>query len=64
NWLIDVLGYDFRTQHEPTYVNVKFDKEGLYGNDIESFDEIVEAEEVKTRREIRLGEQLACEANI
>ena len=64
NWLIDVLGYDFMTQHEPTYVNVKFDKEVLYGNDIESFYEIIEDEEVKTRHEIRLGDQLACEANI
>lgn len=64
NWLIDVLGYDFMTKHDPTYVNVKFDKEVLYGNDIESFYEIVEDEEVKTRHEIRLGDQLACEANI
>ena len=64
NWLIDVLGYDFMTAHEPTYVNVKFDKEVLYGNDIESFYEVIEAEETKTRHEIRLGDQLACEANI
>ena len=64
NWLIDVLGYDFMTQHEASYVNVKFDKEVLYGNDIESYYEIVDGEEVKTRHEIRLGDQLACEANI
>lgn len=64
NWLIDVLGYDFMTQHEATYVNVKFDKEVLYGNDIESFYEVIEDEDVKTRHEIRLGDQLACEANI
>ncbi|MDT2603674.1 acyl-[acyl-carrier-protein] thioesterase [Enterococcus dongliensis] len=64
NWLIDVLGYDFMTKHMPTYVNVKFDKEVLYGNDIESFYEIIEGTDVKTRHEIRLGDQLACEANI
>lgn len=66
NWLIDVLGYDFMTQYEPKYVNIKFDKEVLYGNDIESFYEIVEEPEAKakTRHEIRLGDQLACEANI
>ncbi|REC33088.1 acyl-[acyl-carrier-protein] thioesterase [Enterococcus pseudoavium] len=64
NWLIDVLGYDFMTEHEATYVNVKFDKEVLYGNDIESFYEVLAEDPIKSRHEIRLGDQLACEANI
>jgi len=64
NWMIDVLGYDFMAQHEPTYVNVKFDKEVLYGNDIQSFYEIKETDQTITHHEIRLGDQLACEANI
>lgn len=64
NWLIDVLGYEFMTQYAPTYVNIKFDKEVLYGNDIESVYEILTEDETKTRHEIRLGDQLACEANI
>lgn len=66
NWIIDVLGYDFMTRHVPMEVNVKFDKEVQYGNDIESHYQIdsVMDETVRTRHEIRLGEQLACEANV
>lgn len=66
NWIIDVLGYDFMTQHVPTSVNVKFDKEVQYGNDIESHYQIDPASEgqILTRHEIRLGDQLACEANL
>ncbi|GCF93351.1 acyl-ACP thioesterase [Enterococcus florum] len=64
NWMIDVLGYDFMVEHTPVYVNVKFDKEVLYGNDIHSLYQIIEEDQTKTLHEIRLGDQLACEANI
>lgn len=63
NWIIDVLGYDFMVEHTPVAVKVKFDKEILYGNDITSVYQHDEASE-KTLHEIRVGDQLACEANI
>lgn len=65
NWIIDVLGYDFLTTHVPEKVLIRFDKEVEYGNEIESHYEQVEMEHgVKTRHEIRMQEQLYCEANI
>lgn len=64
NWMINTLGFDFLTKHEPLSVNVRFDKEVEYGSEIESHVEIVEGEEIVTKHEIRLGDQLCCEANI
>lgn len=64
NWMIDVLGYDFLTTHQPTYVNIRFDKEVEYGSLIASHFEIVEKEgQIQTRHEIRMGEDLYCEAD-
>lgn len=63
NWMIDVLGYDFMVNHIPVAAKVKFDKEILYGNDITSVYQVDE-ENGKTLHEIRVGDQLACEANI
>ncbi|MFV0561280.1 MAG: acyl-ACP thioesterase domain-containing protein [Enterococcus sp.] len=65
NWMIDVLGHEFLTNYTPTGVVVRFDKEVEYGKMIESHYEIVEsAEGVQTRHEIKIGDQVYCEANI
>lgn len=65
NWLLDVLGYDFLASHEPTFINVKFDKEVEYGQQVESHYELLEDDEGKsTRHEIRIDGQIYCEANM
>lgn len=65
NWLLDVLGYDFLAAHQPTFINVKFDKEVEYGHEVDSHYEIKEeADKVVTFHEIKIGEQLYCEANM
>jgi medium-chain acyl-[acyl-carrier-protein] hydrolase len=64
NWMMDVLGYDFLTSHVPTYLNIRFDKEVEYGNEIESHYEILQEEGIKSRHEIRIGDQTYCEALI
>lgn len=65
NWLLDVLGYDFLSVHQPVHINVKFDKEVEYGHVVEShYDTVKEEASLKTRHEIRIGDQLYCEANI
>lgn len=63
NWLIDVLGREFMETYRPTYANLKFDKEVLYGVDIDSYYDLVEEEALRSRHAIRFGNQLACEAN-
>ncbi|KAF1303783.1 acyl-[acyl-carrier-protein] thioesterase [Enterococcus saccharolyticus] len=63
-WMLDALGYDFLTTHEPTYMHIRFDKEVEYGNEIMSHFEIETDEGMKTRHEIRIGEQTYCEANV
>ena len=46
-------------------VIIRFDKEVEYGNEIEShFEQIPIENGVKTKHEIRMQEQLYCEANI
>lgn len=65
NWLLDVLGYDFLSTHQPTFINVKFDKEVEYGHQVDSHYEIKESEgKILTLHEIKIGEQLYCEANM
>ncbi|KAF1296135.1 acyl-ACP thioesterase [Enterococcus sp. JM4C] len=65
NWMIDVLGYEFLTTHEPIDVNIRFDKEVEYGSMIDSHYEILELEtHVETRHEIKIGDLLCCEAAI
>lgn len=65
NWIIDVLGYDFLTTHIPEKVLIRFDKEVEYGNEIEShYEQIALEDGVQTRHEIRMQDQVYCEANI
>lgn len=65
NWLLDVLGYEFLVTHEPITINVKFDKEVEYGQEIESHYERIETEQgLETRHEIRIAGQVYCEANM
>ncbi len=65
NWMLDVLGYEFLTTMTPTYVNIRFDKEVEYGNEIAShFEVLPEVTQTKTRHEIRIGAQTYCEAQI
>lgn len=65
NWLLDVLGYDFLSTHEPTFINVKFDKEVEYGQVVESHYDMLNTDEGQTtRHEIRIEGQVYCEANM
>lgn len=64
NWIIDVLGYYFLTTYQPKEVSIRYDKEVSYGNEIESWSQVKRAEDILTCHEIRLGDQLCCEANI
>lgn len=64
NWMIDVLGFDFLTTHVPQVVNIRFDKEVEYGNEVMSHYEIIAEDTIESRHEIKIGTQLYCEANI
>lgn len=64
NWILDVLGYDFLTNHTPSYLHIRFDKEVEYGNEVESHFEVKKVETIRSLHEIRIGEQTYCEANI
>ncbi|WP_303753373.1 acyl-ACP thioesterase domain-containing protein [Enterococcus sp. S86.2] len=64
NWMIDVLGFDFLTTHVPQVVNIRFDKEVEYGNEVMSHYEILAEDTIESRHEIKIGTQLYCEANI
>ncbi|MDN6639597.1 MAG: thioesterase [Tetragenococcus sp.] len=65
NWLIEALDYDFLTTYEPQYINIRFDKEVEYGNQVESLYEVVEQEEgKKTRHAIKIADKTYCEAEI
>lgn len=64
NWMLDVLGYDFLTRYAPSYLHIRFDKEVEYGNEIDSHFEIIEESgEISTHHEIKIGEEVYCEAN-
>lgn len=71
NWLMDVLGMDFLTSHEPVFGLVRYDKEIEYGVQVTSCYDIVSTENeatgepvITTRHEIRVGDDVCCEANI
>lgn len=64
NWILDVLGYDFLTNHTPSYLHIRFDKEVEYGNEVESHFEVKKSETIRSLHEIRIGDQTYCEANI
>lgn len=63
-WMLDVLGYDFLTSHNLQQVSIKFDKEVEYGNEIESYWDLIEEEEVVSRHQIKIGNQLCAEASM
>ena len=63
NWLIDVLGFDFLTKHQPKEIHIKFEKEVEYGHEIESWYE-VDQEALTSHHEIRIEDQIYCSANI
>lgn len=70
NWLLDVLGMDFLTSHEPVSALIRYDKEIEYGVQVESrYDQVPVTNEngealITTRHEIRVGAAVCCEANI
>ncbi len=65
NWIIECLDYDFLTTYAPTYINIRFDKEVEYGNQVESQYEILPTdEEMKTLHAIMIGQTKCCEAEI
>lgn len=65
NWLVEGLGYEFLTTYEPTHMNVRFDKEVEYGNQVESQYEIVDQDNgKKTRHAIKIADKTYCEAQI
>lgn len=70
NWLLDVLGYDFLTNHQVKEVTIRFDREVAYGNSIDSHVQINEAQTLatgdtlplQTLHEIKIADITYCEA--
>lgn len=66
DWALDSLEYDFLTSHELDYVNIKFEKEVHYGNEITSSVSMTELEDgrVSTAHQISTGDTINCELSI
>lgn len=65
NWIIECLDYDFLTTYEPTYINIRFDKEVEYGSQVDSHFEVMQTEDqVKSLHAIKIGAVKYCEAQI
>jgi len=65
DWMLDVLGYEFLTSHEVTYVNIKFDKEVEYGNQVSSYWETtVTDEKILTKHQVKNDQILCAETNL
>lgn len=60
-WMMDVLGYDYLSTHEPEQVSIKFNKEVRYGESIHS---LVERDNRVSRHQIKVNEDICAEANI
>lgn len=65
DWMVDCLDYDFLTSHQPTVVNIRFDKELNYSEMIDSqWGFVPEIAETISHHQIYSGETLCAEANI
>lgn len=66
DWAIDTLDYEFLTTHKLTHLNVKFEKEVYYGNQIKSQMSLFENEEGKliSAHRILTGEVVNSEASM
>lgn len=61
-WMLDVLGDEFLSKHDPVYGNVVFEKEVHIGEDVESFSEVVtnDDEENISRHQIQVDAVKKC----
>lgn len=64
DWMVDSLAYKFLTSHEPTFVNIRFDKELAYGNSVTSHWQEASGEQLISKHRIKLDGTLCAEANI
>ena len=66
DWMLDVLGYDFLITHKPKKINIKFETEVKYNNNIESHWECEElsATEILSKHQIKVAETNNALANI
>lgn len=62
-WLLDVLGFDFLSNHEISRAIIKFDKEISYGNQIESHYEW-EPDTLISKHQIWVDQQVCASAQI
>lgn len=61
-WMLDVLGDEFLSNHDPVYGNVVFEKEVHIGEDVDSFSETTIDDEGKilSRHQIQVDEVSKC----
>ena len=61
-WMLDVLGDDFLSKHDPVYGNVVFEKEVHIGEDVHSFSEVATNDEGEliSRHQIQVDEVNKC----
>ncbi|WP_051912685.1 acyl-[acyl-carrier-protein] thioesterase [Carnobacterium funditum] len=66
DWAIDTLDYDFLTTHKLTHLNIKFEKEVYYGNQINSQMSLFENEEgeIISAHRIMTGDVVNSEASM
>lgn len=63
DWMVDSLDYEFLTTHEPTFVNIRFDKELAYGNSVTSYWQAAD-QSLMSKHRIKLDEASCAEATI
>lgn len=66
DWAIDTLDYDFLTTHTLTHLNIKFEKEVYYGNQIKSQMSLFqnEAGQLVSAHRIKTGDVINSEASM
>lgn len=63
-WMLDVLGSDFLTEHRPKNIQISFEKEVEYGNVINSEWNVEYGEKTTSFHRIQVGDTISAEANI
>lgn len=64
DWMVDGLDYDFLINHEPTVVNIKFDKEVAYGDEINCETTLINNDELNSNHLVTLDGNSCSACNI
>ena len=64
DWMVDGLDYDFLVNHEPTAVNIKFDKEVAYGDEINCETTLINNDELNSNHLVTLDGNSCSACNI